>query len=247
MKTGFDIVVVGSGAGGGVVAGELAGRGRRVLLLETGPHRTAADFTRWEAKATHDLFWPLRLAHLPDGDVLAFLAGRCVGGTTTINTKVALRAHERDVAKWHAASGLTNERGRPFEAADLEPYYDRVEQALGVRERDDWPKSVRTVEAGFRALGAGLEPVRSYTDANCMRCGSCLQGCSTNAGKSTMNTYIHDAWARGLLDLRADATVERVLIGDSADGPRRPASSTWTPRAGGTRSRRRSWSRRRER
>ena len=93
---------------------------------------------------------------------------------------------------------------------DLDPHYDRVEERLGVRERTDWPKSVRTVEPGFRALGSELEPVRSYTDANCMRCGSCLQGCPTNAGKSTLNTYIHDAWAAGRLELRADARVERV-------------------------------------
>jgi choline dehydrogenase-like flavoprotein len=219
MKSEFDVVVVGSGAGGGVVAGELAQRGRDVLLLEIGPHRTAADFTRWEAKATHDLFWPLRLAPLPGGEVVAFLAGRCVGGTTTINTKVALRAHERDVAKWHPATGLTNDSGEPFAAGDLDPFYDRVEQVLGVRERTDWRKSVYTVEPGFRALGTELEPVRSYTDVNCMSCGSCLQGCSTNAGKSTMNTYIHEAWARGLLELRANAAVERVLIeGSEATG-----------------------------
>jgi choline dehydrogenase-like flavoprotein len=215
VKDEFDVVVVGSGAGGGVVAGELAERGRDVLLLEVGPHLTAADFVRWEAKATHDLFWPLRLAPLPGGEMFAFLAGRCVGGTTTINTKVALRAHERDIAKWHDATGLTNDRGRPFTTAELEPYYDRVEQVLGVRERRDWTTSVRTVEAGFRALGAELEPVHSYTDGNCMRCGSCLQGCPTNAGKSTQNTYIHDAWARGLLELRANAAVERVLVEDS--------------------------------
>ncbi len=220
MKDEFDVVVVGSGAGGGVVAGELAQRGRDVLLLEVGPHLTAADFTRWEAKATHDLFWPLRLAPLANGEMLAFLAGRCVGGTTTINTKVALRAHERDLAKWHPATGLTSDSGEPFTADDLGPYYDRVEQVLGVRERTDWRKSVRTVEKGFHALGAELEPVLSYTDANCMSCGSCLQGCPTNAGKSTLNTYIHDAWARGLLELRANAAVERVLIEDSADGPR---------------------------
>ena len=219
MRDEFDVVVVGSGAGGGVVAGELAQCGRDVLLLETGPHRTAADFTRWEAKATHDLFWPLRLASLADGDVLAFLAGRCVGGTTTINTKVALRAHERDVAKWHPATGLTNDRNEPFAAADLDPYYDRVEDFLGVRERTDWTKSVFTMAEGFRALGAELEPVRSYTDADCMSYGSCLQGCPTNGGKSTMNTYIHAALARGLLELRAEATVERVLIEDSAAGP----------------------------
>jgi choline dehydrogenase-like flavoprotein len=219
MSDEFDVVVVGSGAGGGVVAGELASRGRDVLLLEVGPHLTAPDFTRWEAKATHDLFWPLRLAPLPSGELVAFLAGRCVGGTTTINTKVALRAHERDVAKWHAATGLTNGASAPFGAADLARYYDRVEQVLGVRERTDWRKSVYTVEPGFRVLGAELEPVRAYTDANCTSCGSCLQGCPTNAGKSTMNTYIADALARGVLELRANSAVERVLIGDSADGP----------------------------
>src|SRR5262249_55967638 len=52
MKTAVDVVVVSSGAGGGVVAGELAQRGREVPLVEAGPHLTAADFTRWEAKAT---------------------------------------------------------------------------------------------------------------------------------------------------------------------------------------------------
>ena len=171
---------------------------------------------RWEAHANHDIWWPLRLAPLPDGDVVAFLAGRCVGGTTTINSKVALRAHEHDVAKWHAATGLTNDARRAvLDASDLQPYYDRVEQVLGVRERADWPKSVHTVEPGFRALGVELEPVRAYTDENCMSCGSCLQGCSTNAGKSTMNTYIHDALAQGVLELRAEAIVERVLIEDA--------------------------------
>ena len=55
----YEIVVVGSGAGGGVVAAELAEAGRSVLLLECGPHRSAADHMRWEARATHELWWPL--------------------------------------------------------------------------------------------------------------------------------------------------------------------------------------------
>ena len=210
----FDVVVVGSGAGGGVVAGELADRGRNVLLLELGPHLTAADFTRWEAKATHDLWWPIRFARIDGGagGAVGLIAGRCVGGSTTINTKVALRAHANDFTKWHDAAGLVGAGGEPFSSSDLEPHYDRVESRLGVRERSDWPKSVLTVEPGFRALGSPLEPVRSYTDGNCMRCGSCLQGCPTNAGKSTLNTYIHDAWAAGRLELRAETRVERVLI-----------------------------------
>jgi choline dehydrogenase-like flavoprotein len=212
MRSEFEVVVVGSGAGGGVVAGELAERGRDVLLLECGPHLRAEHFTRWEAKAAHDLFWPLRFAPLSDGELVTFLAGRCVGGTTTINTKVAFRAHERDVAKWHPATGLTSDRGEPFSVAELEPYYDRVERVLGVRERADWEKSVHTVEPGFRALGAELEAVHAYTDANCSSCGSCIQGCASNAGKSTMNTYIADALAQGGLELRAHSTVERVVV-----------------------------------
>jgi choline dehydrogenase-like flavoprotein len=216
MSERFDVVVVGSGAGGGVVAGELAERGRRVLLLEIGPHRTAADFTRWEAKAAHELWWPIRFALIDGGagGVVGLVAGRCVGGSTTINTKVALRAHGKDLAKWHEASGLVGADGAPFGSSDLASHYDRVERRLGVRERTDWRKSVRTVEPGFRALGSELEPVRSYTDANCMSCGSCLQGCPTNAGKSTLNTYIHDAWAAGRLELRANARVERVVVED---------------------------------
>jgi choline dehydrogenase-like flavoprotein len=216
VRAEYDVVVVGSGAGGGVVAGELAQRGRDVLLLEAGPHMTAASFTRWEAKANHDIWWPLRFAPLPDGDLVTFLGARCVGGTTTINTKVALRGDSFDFAKWHAATGLTNERDEPFSGADLAPYYDRVEQVLGIRERTDWPNSVHTLEAAFRELGAPLEAVHAYTDPNCQKCGSCLQGCPTNAGKSTMNTYIADALAQNALELRAKAWVERVVIEDGA-------------------------------
>jgi len=220
MSAGFDVIVVGSGAGGGVVAGELAGCGRKVLLLEAGPHLTSADFKRWEAKASHDLYWPLRFAPLPGGDVLTFLAGRCVGGSTTINTKVALRAHERDIAKWHPASGLTNERGEPFSRGDLDEYYARVESVLGVRERSDWEKCVHTAQAGFRALGADLEPVTSYTDAKCMSYGSCLQGCPTDGGKSTMNTYLARALAGDRLELHTGVRAERVLVERSGGRPR---------------------------
>ena len=222
MSERYDVIVVGSGAGGGVVAGELAERGRRVLLVEAGPHRTAADFTRWEAHATHDLWWPIAFAEPADGPVqppMPLFRGRCVGGTTTINTKVALRPTAQDYEKWHAASGLTGASGEPFAESDLRAHLERVEQRLGVRERRDWQTCVHTTERGFRALGAKLEPVISYTDANCMRCGSCLQGCPTNAGKSTLNTYIEPAVVTAGLELRAGCTVQRVTIEDRGEGP----------------------------
>jgi choline dehydrogenase-like flavoprotein len=157
------------------------------------------------------MWFPIRLA-LPAGDSgpgpVALISGRCVGGTTTINTKVALRATQRELDKWRDASGVR------FSIADLEPWYERVERYLGVRERIDWDwkQCLRTARAGFEALGIELEPVHAYTDENCMQCGSCLQGCPTNAGKSTLNTYIHRNWVPGRLSLRADCFVDRVLI-----------------------------------
>jgi choline dehydrogenase-like flavoprotein len=215
-----EVVVVGSGAGGGVVAGELAQRGRDVILLEAGPHRTAADFTRWEANASHEIWWPFRQAMVDGGagGTVPLFGGRCVGGTTTINTKVAFRAHDFEFEKWHDASGLLGEDGEPFGVHSLAPHYERVERTLGVRERADWPECVRTLDGAFRELGHELVPVDSYTDPNCMKCGSCLQGCPTNAGKNTMNTYIHAATAVGRLDLRAEAPVERLLLSDREGG-----------------------------
>jgi len=220
MNERFDVVVVGSGAGGGLVAGELADAGVSVLLLEAGPHRTAKDFTRWEAHANHDIWFPPTLVEpaTEGAPPLAVIRGRCVGGTSTVNTKVALRPSDADYSKWHAAGGLRGADGGPFTAADLAAHFDRVEARLGVRPRTDWQTCVLTVVPGFQAMGAELEPVISYTDANCMRCGSCLQGCPTNAGKNSMNVYIHPPWVDGRLTLRAECVVQRVLVEDRGNG-----------------------------
>jgi choline dehydrogenase-like flavoprotein len=176
---------------------------------------------RWEARATHELWWPIAFAEPPSPEEppMALFRGRCVGGTTTINTKVALRPCEEDYEKWHSAAGLVNDDGQPFGEPDLLRFLERVERRLGVRERSDWQQCIRTVMPGFAALGAELEPVMSYTDANCMRCGACLQGCPTNAGKSSLNAYIQPAVVQSGLTLRADCDVRRVLIEQGADGP----------------------------
>jgi choline dehydrogenase-like flavoprotein len=220
MSERYEVIVVGSGAGGGLIAGELADAGRSVLLLEAGPHKTAADYMRWEARANHEMWWPIAWAEpATPGPPMPLFRGRLVGGTTSINTKVALRPSREDYSKWHDAAGIVNENGEPFDEADLLPHLERVERRLGVRVRDDWQRCVKTVEPAFRELGAELESVVSYTDENCMRCGSCLQGCPTNAGKNTLNVYIQPAIVHSELELRADCDVRRILIEDHCDGP----------------------------
>ncbi len=221
---GADVLVIGSGAGG-VIAAELADRGIDVMLVEAGGFEPAAGYMRFELAARHRLWWPTRLASTGStsdeaGAPIALLAGRCVGGSTVINTKVAMRAPAADIEKFHATTGLLGDRGHPFGVEDLEPFYDRISHRLGVRERSDWSGSVRRVEQGFTALGASLKPVRSYTDHNCSRCGSCLQGCPTNAGKSTLNTFLTPALGTGSLRLRTRHTIQRVMVDRTGRRPR---------------------------
>ncbi|WP_344954190.1 GMC family oxidoreductase [Actinomadura miaoliensis] len=215
-----EIVVVGSGAGGGVVASRLAEKGRRVVLLESGGYHPASTHDRFELRAARLLWNPPRFGMTaPDGSrPVVMVSGRGVGGSTLINTKIGMRAVAQDHAKWHAASGLVNERGEPFSAADLDPWYEQVEQRMGVRPRTDWTHSVRTVERGFRAVGASLEPVTSYTNADCESIGSCTAGCPTNAGGSALNRYIHPAMLTGRLDVRPGTLVGRVRVtGEGTD------------------------------
>jgi choline dehydrogenase-like flavoprotein len=214
-----DVIVAGSGAGGGIIASELARAGRDVLLLEAGPRLTARDFTRWEAHANHTIWFPVAFAGSEDGGPpIPMIRGRVTGGTSTLNTKVALRIIEEDYGKWYDAAGITGDGGEPFCEADLAPYYERVERRLGVRPRTDWQQCVKTVAPAFERAGVPLHPVDSYTDVNCTRCGSCLQGCPTNAGKNTFNVYIQDAVVNSGLSLRPESTVTRIEIVDRGRG-----------------------------
>lgn len=207
-----EVVVVGSGAGGGLIAADLARRGHDVLLVEAGGYHPAEDRTRFELAARHQLWWPHRVTvpRTDDDEPVALLAGRCVGGTTVINTKVAMRAADFDVARF------TKETGSTLTYDALLPWYDHVEKWLGVRVRTDWTPSVHRVNTGFAAVGAFLEPVRSYTDYNCNRCGACTTGCPTNAGRDALNTFLSPALALDELRLRTHCTVTAITLDTNA-------------------------------
>src|SRR6266567_8521948 len=100
-----DAVVIGSGAGGGVVAGELAKAGKSVVILEKGGYNSESDYTWQEAQATPELF--LKCGTLTTKDLgVIILAGSTLGGGTVVNWTTSFRTPEDVLEEWNQRSGL---------------------------------------------------------------------------------------------------------------------------------------------
>jgi choline dehydrogenase-like flavoprotein len=201
-----DVVVIGSGAGGAVVAAELAARGRDVVLIEEGPFLTGKDFTG-NPRAMIDLLYRNRgvtgaLGRPP----IPIPLGRCVGGTTTINSGTCYRAPDYVLDDWTERYGVSGAR-----EADLQPYFERVETALGVTPvRDDvYGRNSRLFEAGAARLGwAGARIPRN--ERGCRGTGVCAFGCPQDAKQAMHVSYVPRAQAAGAR-LFTRCRVNRVL------------------------------------
>ena len=99
----------------------------------------------------------------------------------------------------------------------------------GISSAASRPPSAASRRSAHSSSRCGCTPTRTAPSA-----ARACRAVPTNSGKSTLNTYIHHNLAGGALTLRADSTVQRIVIEDRATGPRRPGSSTPTRTAPGT-------------
>ncbi len=211
-----DVVIIGSGAGGGVAAKELAQAGRSVVVLEEGEHYTREDFDfrparafmRFYREAGQTITLGLPVALLPQG--------KTVGGTTTINSGTCLRIPRHVLKRWHLESGLTD-----LAETELNLLYAAVEEYLCVKraERDVVGRNALLFLETARRLGysGGYLP-RNAKD--CEGYGVCVFGCPSGAKQSVNVSYIPDAVAAGA-DVYTGCRVDRILTrGGRATGVR---------------------------
>ncbi len=203
-----DVVVVGSGAGGGVVAGELAAGGWDVVVIEKGGYFSEADYTPREFESFQRLYLDSGLLGNQDRGV-AILAGSCLGGGTVINYTTSLRTPDAIRADWACQSGL-----RLFASDEFTQSLDAVCARLHVNQEHSRPSARDAImAAGLTACGWHVGRVPRNVD-RCPQddlCGYCGLGCVRGAKMSTLKTYLQDAYKHGARFL-VNCAVDRVSI-----------------------------------
>jgi len=215
-----DVIVVGSGAGGAVVARELANAGWSVLVVEEGgywipEHYSAMTpshmFRRMAREAA--LAAAVGIGETP---LIAVLAGKCVGGSSVLTGGVCFRVPEEVLGTWVHDLGLTQ-----MSPEALDPHFAAVERAIEVEAVPTHMRSRSTelfVE-GAAKLGIRMKPLRRNT-RGCKGAARCNFGCPHFAKMSVDVSYLPDACAHGARIL-SDALVERVVFtGGRATGVR---------------------------
>ncbi len=200
----YDVCVVGSGSGGGVLSHELAARGLRVLLLEEGGHHTRREFDLTEGTAYPMLYQELGNRATDDLSI-SILQGRSVGGGTTVNWCSSFRTPQRILDRWrdeYGVQGLTTET--------LSPHWDALEKRLHIAP---WPleranRNNRLLWDGLGKLGYQRGSIPRNVN-NCVNLGYCGLGCPVDAKQSMLVTYIPDGVEQGL-DVLANASVRQV-------------------------------------
>lgn len=196
-----NVVVVGSGAGGSVVASAFARAGREVIVLEAGGAFAPRDFTQREVTMS-ELYLDGALTSSDDLGV-AVLAGATLGGGTTVNWCTSLRLPERIAQEWDERSGIAGL------AADLLPHYAALETRLGIAPTSNHNANNRIILDGARSLGlhAAETPRNAATDCG-DGCGYCGFGCSYDKKRSGSAVFLPDLAGGGAI--YANAFAERI-------------------------------------
>jgi choline dehydrogenase-like flavoprotein len=241
------VIVIGSGASGGMAAWNLTRQGVDVLLLDAGTKFDRSTFwthaTPWEARERRARGeTPVQFFLDPREQPYAVAPSRQFdltrvwghGGKTNAWGRVSLRLAELDLK---SANRDGWEIPWPISYSDISPYYDRVEQLIGVcggtDNSDSLPGSQfllppaaprcgeRLMQRGARSLGIDVvaqrranmtRPTRGFPA--CHYCGNCGAGCDTASFFNSADHLLPSALETGRLEIRSNAVAARILVDD---------------------------------
>ncbi|HJW10609.1 MAG TPA: GMC family oxidoreductase [Albitalea sp.] len=236
MEKEYDVVIIGSGVGGGAVALQLAGSGARVLILERGPV-LPREPQNWDPEA---VFCELRYRSRETwtSGERQFRPGQYyyVGGHTKFYGAAMFRLRERDFGVIEHEDGISP--AWPISYAELEPFYAQAERLFGVRgaagtDPTEPPRSapyahppvphepvLAEIERRLQAQGLHPFPMPAAVDfgagGRCRRCGTCdAFPCRIDAKGDAEICLIRPALQQPNVELRPNALVQRLVTDDS--------------------------------
>jgi len=231
LKDDSVVVIIGSGAGGGTLGNELAQKGIDVVILEAGARHEFEDFINDEWESFGQLAWVDKRTTSGDWRVskdfpnLPAWIVKSVGGTTTHWAGASLRfqEHEFKALTHYGKVKGANLLDWPLTLADLEPYYAKAEDKMGVTRTtgiEGLPgnNNFKVLKAGADKLGykecnTGHMAINSADRDDRMSCqqtGFCFQGCKWGAKWSTLYTEIPKGEKTGKLEVRPNSMVLKI-------------------------------------
>ena len=225
------VVVIGTGAGGGVLSNELAQKGIKVVALEAGGRHLPQDYQNDEWASFGQISWLDARTTSGDWRVARDFSGlpswivKAVGGSTTHWAGASLRfqEHEFKVKTVYGDVAGASLLDWPIGLSEMEPWYDKAEKNIGVTRTNGIPglpgnNNYKVFEAGAKKLGyknvhtgrmaINSEPRDGRT--NCQQAGFCFQGCKFGAKWSSAYSDIPKGEATGNLEVRTHAQVLKI-------------------------------------
>jgi choline dehydrogenase-like flavoprotein len=200
-----DVVVVGSGAGGASVARVLSEAGMSVIVVEEGEYYDASTYSTDVFEALPRLYRDSGLTVAEGRPAIPLPVGRCVGGTTVINSGTCFRAPDDILARWRDEHGLGW-------ASELDGEFEAVERALNVTPvvRGAVGRNAELCRIGAEAIGASNHGLaRNARDVTC--CHSCPTGCAIDAKMAMHVSELPRAVAAGAR-IRSGQRVTEVIV-----------------------------------
>jgi choline dehydrogenase-like flavoprotein len=188
------VVVIGSGAGGAVTAFELASAGLDVIMLEEGRrHDRTQTYGTGTTEGMKHLYRRRGMTPIIGSVPIGYVEGRCVGGSTEINSGFWHRTPAEVLLRWQTQFDLD---GASVE--ELAPHFQWAEDQLGVSlSGKPWPKSTQIFASGAQAMGwAAQEVPRAAQD--CQNTNACAVGCPTGAKQGMSISLVPRAEAAGV-------------------------------------------------
>jgi len=200
-----EVVVVGTGAGGGIVGRELAERGFAVVFVEEGDLYRRGDYDGGFVRAQTTFY--RNVVAFGNSPMPTFM-GRMVGGSTALNGGTCLYPPDAVFEEWCELVGT-----RELSREALRPWFERVELRLdvGPPDRRHVGKIADVFDRGCKKLGWSCGPIRRNT-VGCEGAGFCHFGCASGAKRSTDVSCIPPALERGgvlVTGMRADKVLTR--------------------------------------